>query len=169
VDTSTLAVLFFSMNVLSGLAMLSAGAIARRIGLLNTMLLSHIPQGVFGLLMPFAPTAWLAMAFWLIRNTIGFVFFPVRLSYVMGIVPPKDRSAAAGYTTVARNVAGTVTPAFAGLAFSLGLLGLPFIVSGLMKLAFDALAFVTLRGKRPPEERVVLEQILPVDTASGSD
>jgi MFS family permease len=166
-EASTLALLFFWMNALSAVSMLAAGAIARRIGLFNTMLLTHIPQGVFGLLMPFAPTAWLAMAFWLVRNTIGFAFFPVRLSYVMGIVPPAERSAAAGFTTIARNVAGTVTPALAGIAFSLGLLGLPFVVSGLMKLGFDALAFATLRGRRLPEERMVIEEILPVDVAAG--
>ena len=167
-DASTLALLFFWMNVLSALSMLAAGAIARRIGLFNTMLLTHIPQGVFGVLMPFAPTAWLAMAFWLVRNTIGFAYFPVRLSYVMGIVPPAERSAAAGYTTVARNVAGMVTPALAGLAFSLGLLGLPFIISGLMKLSFDALSYATLRNKRPPEERIAIEEIAAIEGASGS-
>ena len=167
-DASTLALLFFWMNVLSALSMLAAGAIARRIGLFNTMLLTHIPQGVFGVLMPFAPTAWLAMAFWLVRNTIGFAYFPVRLSYVMGIVPPAERSAAAGYTTVARNVAGMVTPALAGLAFSLGLLGLPFIISGLMKLSFDALSYATLRNKRPPEERIAVEEIAAIEGASGS-
>jgi MFS family permease len=168
-DASTLAVLFFSMNVLSAFAMLSAGAVAARIGLLNTMLLSHIPQGIFGLLMPFAPSAWLAMAFWLIRNTIGFVFFPVRLSYVMGIVPPAERSAAAGYTTAARNIAGTITPALSGLSFSIGLLSLPFVAAGLMKLSFDALAFATLRGRRPPEERRFLEEVHPMDVATTDD
>jgi MFS family permease len=155
VNTATLAGLFFAMNVLSGLSMLSAGRIAERIGLRNLMILSHLPQGIFGLLMPFAPTAWLAMGFWLIRNTIGYIFFPVRLSYVMGIVPPDERSAAAGYTTAARNIAGTLTPAVAGAAFSVGLFGAPFIASGILKLAFDGLAILTLRDRRPPEEMTV--------------
>ena len=169
-DASALALPFFLMNVLSAAGMLLAGPVASRIGLLNAMLLTHIPQGVFGLLMPFAPTAWLAMALWVVRNTIGFAFFPLRLSYVMAIVPPAERSAAAGYTTVARNVAGTITPAAAGAAFSLGLLGIPFVVAGAMKLLYDAIVVTTLRSKRPPEEQLAVEEAaLPVDAASAGE
>lgn len=166
-DTSALALLFFWMNILAGLSTLSAGWIARHIGLMNTVLLSHVPQGLFGMLMPFAPTAGLAVALWLARNSIGLVHFPARLSYFMAIVPPADRSAAAGYMSVARSAASSITPAFAGAAFSLGFLGLPFVVAGLMKLGFDGLLFVTMRHRQPPEEIAFAEISIPVGAPSG--
>jgi len=148
-----LAVVFFAVNALSGLSLLAAGWLATRIGLLNTMVFTHLPSNVLLILVPFAPTAPLAVALFLLRMSISQMDVPTRQSYTMAVVDPAERTATAGITNVARSAASTISPLLTGLAFASGALGLPFIVAGGLKIAYDGLVFVSFRHIRPAEEQ----------------
>ena len=148
-----LALVFFAVNVLSGLSLLAAGWLSARIGLLNTMVFTHLPSNVLLVLVPFAPTAPLAVALFLLRMSISQMDVPTRQSYTMAVVDPDERTATAGLTNVARSAASTMSPVLTGLAFAAGALGLPFIVAGGLKIAYDGLVFLTFRNVRPPEEQ----------------
>ena len=148
-----LALVFFAVNVLSGLSLLAAGWLSARIGLLNTMVFTHLPSNLLLVLMPFAPTAPLAVALFLLRMSISQMDVPTRQSYTMAVVDPDERTATAGLTNVARSAASTMSPVLTGLAFAAGALGLPFIVAGGLKIAYDGLVFLTFRNVRPPEEQ----------------
>ena len=148
-----LALVFFAVNVLSGLSLLAAGWLSARIGLLNTMVFTHLPSNVLLVLVPFAPTAPLAVALFLLRMSISQMDVPTRQSYTMAVVDPDERTATAGLTNVARSAASTISPVLTGLAFAAGALGLPFIVAGGLKIAYDGLVFLTFRNVRPPEEQ----------------
>ena len=147
-----LGILFFGVNVLSGVSLLAAGWIASRIGLINTMVVTHLPSNVLLMLVPLMPTAPLAAAAFLARMSISQMDVPTRQSYTMAVVAPDERTAAAGLTNVARSVASAFAPAITGWAFAIAALGVPFFVAGGLKIAYDALVFVTFRGVRPPEE-----------------
>lgn len=147
-----LASVFFWVNVLSGLSLLAAGRLAQRIGLLNTMVFTHIPSSVLLLLVPLMPSAGLAVAVFLARMSISQMDVPTRQSYTMAIVDPEERTATAGITNVARTTAAAISPAFVGMAFSAGALGLPFFVAAGLKILYDGLIYATFRGVHPPEE-----------------
>jgi MFS family permease len=152
-EPQALGLLFFWVGLLSGLSLLLAGRLARRFGLLNTMVVSHLPSNLLLILVPLAPTAWLAVALFLARMSISQMDVPTRKSYTMAVVDPDERTAAAGITNLARTAAGAVAPSFSGLAFSVGLLGLPFFVAGGLKVLYDGLIYASFRGIHPPEER----------------
>ena len=147
-----LAIIFFAVNVLSGLSLLAAGWLAGKIGLLNTMVFTHLPSNVLLIVVPFAPTAELAVALFLLRMSISQMDVPTRQSYTMAVVDPDERTATAGITNVARSAASTISPLITGLAFASGALALPFIVAGSLKVAYDGLVFLTFRNVRPAEE-----------------
>jgi MFS family permease len=147
-----LASVFFWVNVLSGVSLLAAGWLAHRIGLLNTMVFTHAPSSILLLLVPLMPSAGLAVALFLARMTISQMDVPTRQSYTMAIVDPRERTATAGITNVARTTAAAISPAFVGMAFSAGALGLPFFIAAGLKIVYDGLIYATFRGVRPPEE-----------------
>ncbi len=151
--TSDLAIIFFFVGILSGLSLLLAGWLAARIGLLNTMVFSHLPSNVLLMLVPLAPTAGLAVAAFLARMSISQMDVPTRQSYTMAVVDPDERTATAGITNVARTTASAISPTFAGVAFSVAALGLPFFIAGGLKILYDGLIYLTFRDVRPPEER----------------
>jgi MFS family permease len=148
-----LASIFFWVNVLSGASLLAAGWLAQRIGLLNTMVFTHLPSNVLLMLVPLMPTAGLAVALFLARMSISQMDVPTRQSYTMAVVDPEERTATAGITNVARTTAAAISPAFVGMAFSAGALGLPFFIAGGLKVVYDGLIYLTFRGVRPPEEK----------------
>ena len=148
-----LGLVFFAVNVLSGLSLLAAGWLAARIGLLNTMVFTHLPSNILLILVPLAPTAPLAVALFLLRMSISQMDVPTRQSYTMAVVEPDERTATAGITNLARSAASTVSPLLTGIAFSSGALGLPFVVAGSLKVAYDGLVYLTFRDLRPAEER----------------
>jgi MFS family permease len=152
----TLAVVFFWVGVLSGLSLLAAGWMAQRVGLLNTMVLSHLPSNVLLVLVPLAPTWWLAVLLFLARMSISQMDVPTRQSYTMAIVDPEERTATAGITNVARTIASAISPVFAGLAVSAAALGLPFFLSGGLKVLYDGSIYATFRHVHPPEEDAIL-------------
>ncbi len=148
-----LGVVFFWAGVLSALSFLAAGWLAPRIGLLNTMVFTHLPSNVLLMLVPLMPTAWLAVLLFLARMSVSQMDVPTRQSYAMAIVDDDERTATAGITNVARSVATTVSPSLAGWAFSVAALGVPFFLAGGLKIAYDLIIWRTFRRIRPPEER----------------
>jgi MFS family permease len=151
-DPGTLAVLFFWVGVLSGLSLLVAGWLAERIGLLNTMVFTHLPSQVLLILVPLAPVSWLAVVLYLARMSVSQMDVPTRQSYAMAVVDPDERTATAGITNVARTSATAISPTFTGMAFGAAALGLPFFISGALKIVYDIAIYFTFRNVRPPEE-----------------
>jgi MFS family permease len=151
-DDAGLAGLFFGANLLSALSFLAAAPLARRLGLLNTMVFTHLPSNVLLLMVPLMPTLGLAAGVLLARHLLSQLDVPTRQSYTMAIVAPEERAAVAGLTSVARNAAAAVAPAFAGLTLAVPALGVPFLVAGGLKIAYDVLLLVLFRFVRPPEE-----------------
>jgi len=150
---AALGLLFFWVGVLSGLSLLAAGRLARRFGLLNTMVFTHLPSNLLLMLVPLAPAAWLAVLLFLARMSVSQMDVPTRKSYTMAVVDPDERTAAAGITNVARTAAAALSPVLSGAALGAGALALPFLVAGGLKVLYDGLIYVAFRGVRPPEER----------------
>ena len=143
---------FFAANVLSGLSLFAASWIARRIGLLNTMVFTHLPSNVLLALVPLMPTAATAVLLYLARISISQMDVPTRQSYTMAVVTPPERTAAAGITNVGRSVATALSPTLAGYALATAALGVPFFVGGGLKVVYDLTIFAAFRRVRPPEE-----------------
>lgn len=126
---------------------------ARRIGLVNTMVLTHLPSSLFVMAAPAAPTIWVAGALFLAREALVEMDVPTRQSYVMAIVRPSERTFASGVTNVTRNVAWAVGPSLAGTVMQHVALAGPLVIGGTLKIAYDLLLFGSFRHIRPPEER----------------
>lgn len=152
-----LGVVFFWVGVVSALSFLAAGWLAARVGLLNTMVFTHLPSNVLLMLVPLMPTASLAVLVFLARSSISQMDVPTRQSYSMAIVDPEERTATAGITNMARSVATTISPPIAGYAFSVAALGVPFFLAGALKIVYDLLIWRTFRRLRPPEEQAPRE------------
>ncbi len=150
-DLSTLGVIFFATQIVTALSFLLAERIARRIGLLRTMVFSHVPSNVFLIGVAFAPTAVSAVFLLLCRQSLSQMDVPTRQSFVMAIVDEPDRTAAAGITSTTRTVSSAISPSLAGYAFGLWL-GAPLVAAGTLKLAYDFLIYTSFRRIRPPEE-----------------
>ena len=153
VPPGVLGAIFFGANVLAGISALLAARIAAKIGLINTMVFTHIPSNVLLILVPFMPTLPLAIAILLLRFSISQMDVPTRQSYTMAVVDPDERSAAAGVTGIARTTGAALSPSIAGpmLAIS-GLMGLPFVLAGTLKIVYDVLLYRSFRAVKPPEE-----------------
>ena len=144
---------FFWSGLLSAFSFPVAAWIARRIGLVNTMVFTHIPASVFLILAAFAPSLQLALACLLGRAALSQMDVPPRSSYVMAVVTPPERAAAASVTAVPRSLAAALSPALAGAFFSLGLLNWPLVICGGLKILYDLLLLWAFRHLRPPEEQ----------------
>jgi MFS family permease len=152
VDAAGLAGIFFGTNLLAACSFLAAVPVARRIGLLETMVFTHLPSNVLLLLVPLMPTLSLAVTVLLVRHLLSQMDVPTRQSYTMAVVDPAERSAAAGLTAVARNAAAALAPAVAAPTLAVPALGLPFLVAGTLKIAYDLALWAQFRTIRPPEE-----------------
>ena len=138
VDVGMLGTLFFGANLLAGVSALLATRLAERIGLVRTMVYTHIPSNILLCLVPLMPDFWLAVAVLLLRACISQMDVPVRESYTMAVVAPDERSAASGITTVARSVGAAASPLLAGLFMANPLLfSAPFFVAGGLKITYD--------------------------------
>jgi MFS family permease len=144
--------IFFWTGVLSALSYLVAVPIARRIGLVNTMVFTHLPANVCLVLVPFAPSLSFAIALLLVRSALSQMDVPTRTSYVMAVVTPEERPAAAGVTAVPRSLAATVGPMLAGALMSASAFAWPLIIAGSLKIVYDLLLLAMFRTVRPPEE-----------------
>jgi MFS family permease len=154
VEPGVLGSIFFGANILAGISALSAAWVARRIGLINTMVFTHLPSNILLILVPFMPTLPLAILMLLLRFSISQMDVPTRQSYTMAVVDPDERSAAAGITGIARTIGASLSPALTGLFLANpALLGLPFILSGSLKILYDLSLYRSFRAMKPPEER----------------
>jgi MFS family permease len=155
VDPKTLGTVFFAANVFAGLSALVASRLANRIGLINTMVVTHLPSNVLLMLIPVMPTLPLATLVLLLRFSISQMDVPTRQSYTMAVVPPAERAAASGVTGVARTTGAALSPLFAGLLFSHpALIDVPFFIAGALKITYDVLLYRAFRSLKPPEEGV---------------
>src|SRR5882762_8372457 len=153
-DLATLGLIFFVAQLVTALSFLVSERIARRVGLLRTMVFTHIPSNVFLIAVALAPTPLLAVGLLLGRQSLSQMDVPARQSYVMAIVDEPDRTAAAGLTSTTRTVSSSISPSLAGYALANPLtLGAPLVAAGILKLAYDALIYANFRRVRPPEER----------------
>jgi MFS family permease len=152
-DTGELGTLFFFANILAGVSALLAVSIARRIGLIRTMVFTHLPSNILLCLVPLMPVAWLAIAVLLLRFSISQMDVPTRQSYTMAVVAPDERSAASGITSIARSLGASVSPALSGLLMSFAsLLSLPLLIGGGLKILYDLLLYRSFRKAKAPEE-----------------
>ena len=154
VDPATLGLIFFGANLLAAVSSLLAAPIAARIGLLNTMVFTHLPSNVLLILVPIMPNLQLAIAVLLLRYTLSQMDVPTRQSYVIAVVDPDERSAAAGVTGVARTTGAAISPSISSvLIASNGYAALPFYLAGGFKILYDLLIYREFRNVKPPEER----------------
>ena len=155
VEPAVLGGIFFGANLLAAVSSLSASRIAARIGLINTMVFTHLPSNVLLILVPLMPTLPLAVVVLLLRFSLSQMDVPTRQSYVISVVEADERSAAAGVTGVARTTGAALSPVLsAPLVASSGLAALPFFLSGGLKIAYDLLLYRAFRSGRAPDERV---------------
>jgi MFS family permease len=151
-DLNQLSGIFFGINILSALSFLAAPTIARRIGLLNTMVFTHLPSNFLILLVPLMPTLELTVIMLLLRNLLSQLDVPTRQSYTMAIVEPDERAAAAGLLSVSRNTGAALAPLFTGAILASPVYGWPFLLAGGLKVVYDLLIFAVFRKVKPPEE-----------------
>jgi predicted MFS family arabinose efflux permease len=142
VDAGVLGSIFFGANILAGVSALLAIRIASRIGLINTMVFTHIPSNILLCLVPLMPSLGLAIAVLLLRFSISQMDVPTRQSYTMAVVAPDERSAASGVTGIARSIGAAISPALSGVFLaSPSLLGVPFFLAGGLKIVYDLLLY----------------------------
>lgn len=154
VDPAALGAIFFGANMLAAVSSLSAARIAGRIGLLNTMIFSHLPSNVLLILVPLMPNLPLAVTMLMLRFSLSQMDVPTRQSYVMAVVDPDERSAAAGVTGIARTTGAAISPSISSvLVATAGYAALPFYLAGGFKILYDLLIYRSFRNLKPPEER----------------
>jgi predicted MFS family arabinose efflux permease len=152
-DPATIGAIFFGANLLAACSALAAAWVARRVGLLNAMVFTHLPSNVLLLLVPLMPDLGLAVAVLLLRFSISQMDVPTRQSYTVAVVSPDERSAASGVTAVARSVGSAVSPMLATALIGVpSLAGVPFFLAGGIKIVYDLLLYRGFAAVRPPEE-----------------
>ncbi len=153
VDPATLGAIFFWANIFAGLSALVASRLAARFGLITTMVATHLPSNILLILVPLMPTLSLAVLVLLVRFSISQMDVPTRQSYIMAVVSPEERSAAAGITGVARTIGAAISPLFVGFMFARpSLINLPFFIAGSLKILYDLLLYREFVAVQPPEE-----------------
>jgi MFS family permease len=146
-----LGAIFFGANILAAVSALAAARIAARIGLINTMVFTHLPSNVLLMLVPLMPTVELAILVLLARFSISQMDVPTRQSYTMAVVDPDERSAAAGVTGIARTTGAALSPLIAAPLFAVpGLASLPFFLAGGLKIVYDLTLWRLFRERQPP-------------------
>jgi MFS family permease len=154
VEPAVLGGIFFGANLLAAVSSLSASRIAARIGLINTMVFTHLPSNVLLLLVPLMPTLPLAIAVLLLRFSLSQMDVPTRQSYVMAVVEPDERSAAAGVTGIARTTGAALSPVLSTpLVATAGLAAVPFFLAGGLKIVYDLLLYRAFTSGKTPDER----------------
>jgi MFS family permease len=143
---------FFWASTLSAFSYPVAAWLAKRIGLVNTMVYTHIPSSIFLILAAFSTNLTIALGLLLMRAALVQMDVPTRTSYVMAVVTPAERPAAASMTAVPRSLASAISPAFAGLLLASAFPGLPLVISGTLKIVYDVALLFTFRHIKPPEE-----------------
>jgi MFS family permease len=141
--------LFSAMSLLAAFSQLASAPLARRIGLVRTMVYTHVPANCFLVLAALAPSAPLAVACLLVRMATASMDVPARQALVMNLVPPEEQAAAAALTNVPRSLAAALAPLLAGALLESGWLAAPLVIGGALKLAYDALLLLGFRRVEP--------------------
>ena len=144
---TTAGIFFFWSGMLGALSQLAAPRVAQRIGLLNTMVFTHIPASLFLILAAFAPNLGAAMAFLLLRAALSQMDVPARSAYVMSVVTPPERAAAASFTAVPRSLAAALSPTLGGFLLAGGWLAAPLVACGCLKIAYDLALWQSFRRR----------------------
>jgi MFS family permease len=144
---------FFWSNVLTAFSYPVAARLGKRFGLVNTMVFTHIPSSVCLILAAFSPNLTIVLALLLVRSALSQMDVPTRTSYVMAVVTPAERTAAASVTAVPRSLASAVSPALSGALLSTAFAGLPLVVCGVLKIVYDLSLLFSFRHIKPPEEK----------------
>jgi MFS family permease len=153
IDAGVIGSIFFGANILAGVSALLAGRLAERIGLINTMVFTHIPSNLLLMLVPLMPSLPWATGVLLARFGISQMDVPTRQSYTMAVVAPDERSAASGVTSIARSVGAAISPSLTGIFLSAPLLlSMPFFLAGGLKTLYDLMLYRSFRRLKPPEE-----------------
>ena len=153
VQPALLGTIFFGANILAGLSALAAARVASKIGLINTMVFTHIPSNILLILVPLMPNLPLAMTVLFMRFSISQMDVPARQSYTMAVVDPDERSSASGITGIARTTGSSLSPVVTGpLLANVAWLSFPFFISGGLKIIYDLLLYRSFKAFKPPEE-----------------
>jgi predicted MFS family arabinose efflux permease len=146
------ATIFFWTGVFTAFSYLLAVRIAKKIGLINTMVFTHLPSSVLLVLVPMMPDLSWVIALLLVRSALSQMDVPTRSSYVMAVVSPSERAAAASITSVPRSLASSISPLVAGYLLQVSTFGWPLLIGGILKIVYDLLLLGMFRAVRPPEE-----------------
>lgn len=149
---ATAGAFFFWTGLLTAASQFAAGRVARRFGLINTMVFTHIPANLCVVAAAFAPTLPIVLGLLVVRSALSSMDVPARTSYVMAVVTPPERAAAAGITNVPRSLAAALSPAMAGALFSAAVFPWPLLIGGGLKVIYDLLLLNQFRDVKPPEE-----------------
>jgi len=144
---------FFWAGLLAAFSYPVAAWLSRRIGLVNTMVFTHVPSSICLIAAALVSNMYVALALLLLRSALSQMDVPTRSSYVMAVVTPAERTAAASFTSVPRSLASAVSPVLAGALFAAGHQAWPFIICGALKILYDGALLWTFRHVRPPEEQ----------------
>jgi MFS family permease len=149
---STTGAIFFATGLCSAASYFAAVPLARRFGLVNTMVFTHLPSNVFLALVPFAPNIWLAFLLLALRSLLSQMDVPTRSSYVMAVVQPEERPAAASVTSVPRSLASAAAPLLSGWLLGISTFGWPLVAAGALKGVYDLMLLRAFARVKPPEE-----------------
>ena len=148
----SLGLLFAGTQIITAISFLVAERIARQIGLIKTMVFTHIPSNLLLVMIPFVSSVPIAVGLLLSRQSLSQMDVPTRQSYVMSVVPEADRTPAAGFTNVSRSIAQTPSPSLAGYTIAALWLGSPFVIAGGLKVAYDLSLYKIFHRLKPPQE-----------------
>jgi MFS family permease len=151
-DLTTLAYIFSISAVLTAFSYMAAAKIADRIGLINTMVFTHIPANILIIAVAFAPTISIAAVIYLLRMALSQMDVPTRQSYIVAVVREDERTASAGITNISRNVTQALSPSLIGILINSLSLAAPFVIGGALKIVYDVALFLNFRNIKPPEE-----------------
>ncbi len=167
ISESGLGLIFFTGHLLNSISYLVAVVLARRIGLVNTMVFTHIPSSLFLMAVPLSPSAPLALALFFAREALVEMDVPTRQSYILAVVKPGERTFASGVTNLTRNLSRAATPTLAGFLMQHLALATPLYLGGGIKILYDLLLFAAFRHLKPPEEKEVSTGGWEVERPSG--
>jgi len=145
---------FFWANLLAAFSYPVATHLAKRFGLVNTMVFTHIPSSICLILVALTSNLTIVMTLLLLRSALSQMDVPTRTSYVMAVVTPAERTAAASVTAVPRSLASSVSPALTGILLATSFSGMPLVVCGVLKIVYDVALLLSFRHIKPPEEKI---------------
>jgi MFS family permease len=152
IDLSTISYIFSIGSVLTAFSYLIAAKIADKIGLINTMVFTHLPSNILLILLAFAPNLEIAIVFYMIRMALSQMDVPTRQSYIVAVVEEDERTASAGITNLSRNIAQAISPSITGYIIGILSLSAPFVIGGLLKILYDIVLYINFRKIKPSEE-----------------